>query len=67
VDVEKPRFSQFKLDHKMQIGEAGPDKIQYLGIYYECLTFTLLFPVILFPAEAKPLISSPFRYGYITL
>ena len=37
-------FRSLSLDHKMRVGEAAPDQMRYVGVYYRCDDLYFAFP-----------------------
>jgi hypothetical protein len=42
-------FRSLSLDQKMRVGEAAPDQLRYLGVYYRCDDLYFAFPRYLLP------------------
>jgi hypothetical protein len=59
-------FRSLSLDHKQQIGEAVPDKTQYIGVYYRCDDLYFTFPRYTLPTREDAL-DAPVHFVTATL
>jgi hypothetical protein len=48
-------FRSLSLDQKMRVGEATPDQMRYLGVYYRCDDLYFAFPRYVVPAREEAL------------
>ena len=48
-------FRSLSLDQKMRVGEAIPDQMRYLGVYYRCDDLYFAFPRYVVPTREEAL------------